>query len=120
MTNLIIGTGGDVPVVRNIIWPSNSHKSRALKEKDVLTTPKEIEIKDVQDYYYVRIKYIVWPEIYGKQLPIHFPTLEASMKFAQGNCTESKPLTRVYTPDNELVGVFKYRIHPRGNYVEKV
>lgn len=110
MPEIIIDIIEDMPVVIGGVWPSNSHKQRVIKEKSVLSTPvKVIDNHGRQAYFYVRIKYTVWPEIYGKQMPIHFPTLEAALRFAKNNLSVNKPQTRVYSPDDKLVETFEYK-----------
>ena len=76
-------------------FPSNSLKLRGI-------------IMEPSKPHYVRIKYAVWPEIYGEQTPIPFPTLKSALLFAQNNCTVNKPLTRVFNEDG-LVKSFTYK-----------
>jgi len=59
-------------------------------------------------YYYVRLKITVWPEIYGDERPILFPTFPAAIGFAQGNLSAIIPQARVYSPNDELMATLNY------------
>lgn len=72
-------------------------------------TLKSMEISDTAGFYMVKVKYTVWPSIYGKQLPHAFPTEHAAMMFAEHNVSENKPLTRVYDPDGHIIKRFTYK-----------
>jgi hypothetical protein len=54
-------------------------------------------------FYSVRLKYSVWPEIYGDERPILFPTLEAALRFAECNLSALIPQARIYSPDRQLL-----------------
>ena len=107
MEPLIVDTDHGRQVIRETAFPNNSHKWRDVEEEDIVPIP--IEIKDYSGYYYVRIKHTVWPEIYGEQIPIPFPTLKAAWRFAENNVSATTPVTRVYTPDDDLAWMFTYK-----------
>ena len=71
---------------------------------------KSIKTEDNRTHYYVRLKFKIWPEIYGKQIPIHFPTEEAALRFARNNISSNRPLARIYTSDGKLVDKFVYEV----------
>lgn len=54
-------------------------------------------------FYSVRLKITVWPEIYGDERPILFPTLDSALRFVQGNLSEQIVQARVYSPDQRLI-----------------
>lgn len=105
--HIIIGTGGDIPVARKIIWPSNSYKQRDIKEENILPSP--VKIQDSRNYFNVKIKFLIWPEIYDNHPPIQFPTLDSALRFAKNNCTVNKPLIRVFMPSGQLIETFEYK-----------
>ncbi len=86
-------------------YPGNSFKQRGIMKH---VARKQPGIFHTEGHYYVRIEYTVWPEIYGDQLPIHFPTVQAALLFAENNCSLVKPYIRVYTPDGTLVKTFTF------------
>lgn len=106
MTELKVDFGGGREVTEIVNFPSNSHKLRGVEKESLLPSP--VEFKDNRKHYYVQLKCAVWPEIYGKQLPIHFPNLKAAWAFAEGNLSPIWPVARVYTPDNDLAWTFIY------------
>lgn len=72
--------------------------------------PKPSSVKESKKpYYYVRIKYSVWPDIYGEEIPIHFPTLTAALRFAENNCNSIKPQIRVFNDDDIMIKRFNYQ-----------
>jgi hypothetical protein len=85
-------------------YPGNSYKERGIL-KNFPMPDKDLFAND-NGYYYVRIKYTVWPSIYGDQWPIHFPTLISALTFAENNLSETKPVIRVYAPDGVLADIF--------------
>lgn len=107
MEPLIVDTGHGRQVIRETAFPNNSHKRRDIEQEDIVPIP--MEIKDYSTYYYVRIKYTIWPELYGEQIPIPFPTLRSAWAFAENNISDIKPVTRVYTPDGDLAWMFTYK-----------
>jgi hypothetical protein len=107
MEPLIVDIGHGRQVIRETAFPSNSHKRRDIEEEDIVPIP--IDIKDHPGYYYVRIKHTVWPELYGGQIPIPFPTLKAAWGFAENNVAPTRPVTRVYTSDGDLCWMFTYK-----------
>lgn len=88
-------------------YPSNSYKLRGISKGPPV--PSLRMPREPHQYFYVRIEYSVWPEIYGDQIPIPFPTLEAALRFAQGNICETKPHTRVFDEEGVLVETFTYQ-----------
>lgn len=59
-------------------------------------------------FYSVRLKYSVWPEIYGDERKILFPTLDAATRFAECNLSTLIPQARVYSPDDRLLNTFQF------------
>jgi hypothetical protein len=87
-------------------YPGNSYKLRGIsKEPPVPSLSRQ---RAARQYYYVRIEYSVWPEIYGKQLPIPFPNRDSAIRFALNNCNAIKPHTRVFAEDGTLVANFTH------------
>lgn len=86
-------------------YPGNSYKERGILKNFPVVPDKDAFVND-DGHYYVRIKYTVWPSIYGAQMPIHFPTLKSALMFAENNLSETKPVIRVYAPDGVLAEVF--------------
>jgi len=68
---------------------------------------RPFSIMNDDPYYSVRLKYSVWPEIYGDERPILFPTEKAAMRFAQCNLSSLIPQARVYSPTGVLMETFK-------------
>jgi hypothetical protein len=85
-------------------YPGNSYKQRGIMKNFPVPSPKIFE--NDQGHYFVRIKSMVWPTIYGEQLPIHFPKINAALRFAENNISHTMPVIRVYSPDGELAEVF--------------
>ena len=110
MTEVLhVDIGHGVQVIRETCYPNNTHKRRDIEQEDIVPIP--MEIKDYSDHYYVRVKYAVWPKIYGEHLPIPFPTLTSAWDFAKHNLSTTTPVTRVYSPDGDLCWVFIYDIY---------
>lgn len=53
--------------------------------------------------YYVRLTINVWPEIYGDERPIPFPTEQAARCFAKRNLSSTIIRARVYSPTDKLL-----------------
>lgn len=87
-------------------YPSNSYKLRGISKEPPV--PSLIRQRDSHQYFYVRIEFTVWPEIYGGQIPIPFPTKESAIRFALNNCNVTTPHTRVLTEDGTLVANFTH------------
>ena len=85
-------------------YPGNSYKERGIMKH--FPTPSHLAYENDEGHYFVRLKYTIWPSIYGKELPIHFPTQEAAMTFAKNNITSTIIRARVYTPSGKLVMTF--------------
>jgi hypothetical protein len=69
---------------------------------------RPFSIMNDDKYFYVRLTMSVWPEIYGDEKPILFPTEKAAMRFAECNLSTLIPRARVYTPDHKLVSVLQF------------
>jgi hypothetical protein len=72
----------------------------------MFTVPKgrpDLIMDNSPQFYSVRLKYSVWPEIYGDRRPILFPTLDAALRFAECNLSPIIHQAQVYSPDGKLV-----------------
>jgi len=64
---------------------------------------RPFSIMNDDPYYSVRLEYSVWPEIYGDQRPILFPTEKAAVRFAECNLSSLIPRARVYSPKGVMI-----------------
>jgi len=87
-------------------YPGNSYAMRGEMKRVASEDPSTYQ--NTSGHYYVRLKYTVWPELYGDELPIPFPTLKAALFFAEINITSTVVRARVYTPSGTLVTIFAY------------
>lgn len=106
-TRFTVDFGGGRQMTKDITFPSNSHKLRAIQKNPML--PNQLKRKTNREGFYVKIEYNIWPEIYGKKIPYYFPTLDAALKFAEGNVSVNKPIIGVYTAQGILIEMFTYK-----------
>lgn len=82
-------------------YPGNSYNQRGAMKRVVQKHPETYQ--NDRGHYYVRLQYNIWPDIYGDELPIHFPTEKSALLFATNSISETIVRARVYTPSGILV-----------------
>jgi hypothetical protein len=90
-------------------YPGNSYTMRGEMKRVASENPTVYQ--NSEGHFYVRLKYTVWPEIYGDEFPIHEPSLEAALMFAQNHISPTIICARVFTPSGKLVTTFDYSVH---------
>ena len=90
-------------------YPGNSYTMRGEMKRVASENPNIYQ--NSSGHFYVRLKYTVWPELYGDEFPIHFPTEVAALRFAQGNISSTIVRARVFTPSGKLIMTFDYSVH---------
>lgn len=89
--------------------PGNSYTMRGEMKRVASENPTVYQ--NSSGHFYVRLKITVWPEIYGDEFPIHFPTEAAALRFAESNLSATTVRARVFTPSGKLVMTFDYSVH---------